>query len=254
MQAYSATLETSTYLFDDMPNDYIEYGLVSFYHLKEADLPVILQKTKRLLIDSGAFTFRSKTKSGGIEDFDNFANKYTEFVKRWKDNERIEGFFELDIDGVVPYEKVQEYRKNLLKVTPKIIPVWHKNRGIQSFHNMCKVFKDRKVAITSLANDIAEDQYNMFINTAKKYGAKIHILGMTRFKYMKPFNIKKDDSCDSSSWKMTSINGGFMAPLPDGDWFKFSFTEQSDIHYKPLMRLNLITMVNIQRYYKGKEY
>ena len=42
----------------------------------------------------------------------------------------------MDVDNIIGYEKVLELRKILLEATDKIIPVWHKNRGIDEFKKM----------------------------------------------------------------------------------------------------------------------
>ncbi len=61
MQVYLATLE-STKVLENMPDNYIKYGLVSFYYLKgkkaEKKMKLILSKCKYLLVDSGAHSFQ----------------------------------------------------------------------------------------------------------------------------------------------------------------------------------------------------
>ena len=93
----------------------------------------------------------------------------------------------------------------LEKVSDKIIPVWHKNRGIKEFQKMCQDYAGRIVAITGFKNeDIQDHQYMMFLKYAKQYNCKVHCLGMTRKKILDaiPF-----DFADSSSWKQQAIFG-----------------------------------------------
>ena len=111
----------------------------------------------------------------------------------------------MDVDNVIGYENVLELRKILESVTDKIIPVWHKNRGISEFKKMCKDYQGKIIAITGFKNeDIQDHQYMMFLKYAKKYNCKVHCLGMTRRKILDtvPF-----DFVDSSSWKQQAIYG-----------------------------------------------
>jgi hypothetical protein len=111
----------------------------------------------------------------------------------------------MDIDNVIGYEGVKRLRKELEKVTDKIVPVWHYNRGINEFEEMCKEYSGKLVAITGFAGaEIKDDQYIMFLKIARKYNCKVHCLGMTRKKVLDttPF-----DYVDSSSWKQTMIYG-----------------------------------------------
>ena len=48
-------------------------------------------------------------------------------------------------------------------VSDKIIPVWHRNRGIEDFRRMCEKYSGKIVAITGFKNDICENQFLMFL-------------------------------------------------------------------------------------------
>ena len=105
----------------------------------------------------------------------------------------------------IGYEKVLELRGILESVTDKIIPVWHKNRGVEDFVQMCKKYSGKIVAITGFRNeDIKDEQYIKFLKVAKKYNCKVHYLGMTRKSILDkvPF-----DYTDSSSWSMQGAFG-----------------------------------------------
>lgn len=108
--------------------------------------------------------------------------------------------------------------KKLLKVSDKIIPVWHKDRGIKEFNSMCQEFRGRIVAISGFKNeDIRDEQYLMFLKRAKKYGCKMHCLGMTRRKILDkvPF-----DFVDSSSWRQRMIFARIGNRKVDSDWMR----------------------------------
>ena len=149
MKVYLAATEMSEKLLNLRPDDDLSFGLASYYYLRDdSQLQLILSKIKEsLLIDSGAHSFQH----GKKVDFLEYTKKYADFIKKHTNNNKIEGFFEMDIDNVVGYEKVLEYRKILESVSDKIIPVWHNNRGVDDFIEMCKKYKGKKIAITGFA-------------------------------------------------------------------------------------------------------
>lgn len=180
--------------------DRYKYILCSFYYLKQDVFEEIERKAELMLIDSGAHSFQKGKKVDWVE----YTKKYAEWIRR-NDSEKIVGFFEMDVDNIIGYEKVLELRKILERASDKIIPVWHKNRGVEDFKKMCQQYAGKVVAITGFKNeDIQDHQYIMFLKYAKKYGCKVHCLGMTRKKILDqvPF-----DYVDSSSWKQAAIYG-----------------------------------------------
>lgn len=183
----------------------IPFGLVSFYYIQKertglSNFKMALQVCDKLLVDSGAHSFQK----GVRVEWDEYTRQYSEFIEKY-DNPKIIGFFEMDVDNVIGYEKVLQLREILEAKTNKIIPVWHKNRGIPEFKKMCKESKSNIVAVTGFKNeDIRDDQYAAFLKYAWKCGKKLHCLGMTRIKVLDkvPF-----DYVDSSSWKMGAAFG-----------------------------------------------
>ncbi len=180
----------------------MRWNLCSYYYIKDR-LPLaefIRDNSEEMLIDSGAHSFQF----GKKVDFLEYTKQYAEFIKKF-DRPNVIGYFEMDVDNVIGYDKVLELRKILEQVTDKIIPVWHRNRGIEDFKKMCQQYAGKIVAITGFANkEIRDEQYIMFLKYAKKYNCKVHCLGMTRKKILDkvPF-----DYVDSSSWVQDSIFG-----------------------------------------------
>lgn len=201
MKIFLSGLEASGEFYDiDKEIDKYKYMLCSFYYLKQDIFKRILSKTDLMLIDSGAHSFQK----GKKVNWEEYTRQYAEFIKK-NDNEKIIGYFEMDVDNIIGYEKVLELRRILENVSSKIIPVWHKNRGIEDFKKMCREYQNKIIAITGFKNeDIKDDQYLMFLKYAKKYRCKVHCLGMTRKKVLDtvPF-----DYVDSSSWKQSAIYG-----------------------------------------------
>lgn len=180
----------------------MKYNLMSFYYTKgKIELAKYIRNNSELiLIDSGAHSFQK----GKKVDWDKYTEQYAEFIKIF-DKPNVIGYFEMDVDNIIGYNKVKELREKLEKVSNKIIPVWHKNRGIEEYKKMCKDYTGKIIAITGFKNeDIKDEQYLMFLKYAKKYNCKVHCLGMTRKKVLDkvPF-----DYCDSSSWVQSTVYG-----------------------------------------------
>lgn len=201
MKVFLSGLEASGE-FEDINRRIAKYQniLCSFYYLKQDVFEKIKAKSDLMIIDSGAHSFQKGKKVDWVE----YTKKYAKWIKE-NDCEKIVGYFEMDVDNILGYQKVLELRKILESVSNKIIPVWHKNRGISEFKKMCEEYSGRVVAITGFKNeDIKDDQYLMFLKYAKQKGCKVHCLGMTRKQILDsvPF-----DFVDSSSWKQQAIYG-----------------------------------------------
>lgn len=167
--------------------------LQSFYYADEFTEKVIIPRCKRFLLDSGAFTFFSR---GGTVDWNDYVKRYAGFINQNK----IDRFFELDIDVLVGYEKVLDVRHRIEELTGKpVIPVWHKSRGIDKYYKMCEQYD--YVAIGGIVSkEIKRNEYRVFpklILEAHKRGAMVHGLGFTNLKGME---IYKFDSVDSTTW------------------------------------------------------
>lgn len=180
----------------------MKWNLMSYYYLqnKDAIANQIRDYSEQILIDSGAHSFQFGIKT----DFKEYTIKYAEFIKRF-DRPNVLGYFEMDIENIIGMDNVLELRKYLEGATDKIIPVWHKGRGIDNYLAMCEQYAGKVIAIGGFrGTDIRDDQYLMFLKYARQYGCKVHCLGMTRKQVLDkvPF-----DYTDSASWHMHSIYG-----------------------------------------------
>lgn len=173
------------------------YVLESFFYADE-DTERLIPYFGDFLLDSGAFTFMQG--KGGAVDWDDYIRQYADFINR----NRIDKYFELDIDSVVGYEKVKEIRRKLEGLTGKqSIPVWHKSRGKDEYINHCKEYP--YVAIGGLVDGAKKGEYARqfwkyfpwFINTAHENGSKIHALGFTSLEGIERYHF---DSVDSTAW------------------------------------------------------
>ena len=181
----------------------LHYNLMSYYYIQKNHLDnaiKIRDNSELVLIDSGAHSFQFGKKVDWIE----YTKQYAEFIKEF-DRPNVLGYFEMDIENIIGYDKVLELRKILESVSNKIIPVWHPLRGIEDYEKMCKKYHDKVIAIGGFRRtDIKDNQFLMFLKVAKKYNCKVHCLGMTRRKVLDkvPF-----DFTDSSTW-LQQVNYG----------------------------------------------
>lgn len=200
MKVFLSAIETNEKVPYNFKN--MKYNLMSYFYIKnKMELAkYVREHSETIIIDSGAHSFQK----GKQVDWLEYTKQYAEFIRKF-DKPNVVGYFEMDVDNIIGYDKVLKLRKILESVSNKIIPVWHKNRGIEEYKNMCQKYQGKVIAITGFKNeDIKDEQYIMFLKYAKKYNCKVHCLGMTRKKVLDkvPF-----DYVDSSSWKQNAIYG-----------------------------------------------
>ena len=169
--------------------------LESFYYADEFTEKMIPYFGK-FLLDSGAFTlFTNKSKGNNIV-WEEYVDRYADFIVRNK----VERFFELDIDMLIGHDRVAALRRRLeRKAGRPCIPVWHKFRGREAFIRMCDEYK--YVAIGGIVSrEIVPAEYRFFpwfINEAHRRKAKIHGLGFTNIRLLPRYHF---DSVDSTTW------------------------------------------------------
>lgn len=247
MKIFLSGLESSEKnIIDDFTSrkEKIPFILTSYYYARKKEnlINKMLKASDNLVIDSGAHSFQK----GKKVDWEQYTKEYAEWIKAI-DCDKIVGYFEMDVDNIIGYGKVLELRKILENVSNKIIPVWHKNRGIEEFKKMCKDYKGKVVAVTGFKNeDIKDNQYLMFLKYARKYNCKVHCLGMTRINILSkvPF-----DYVDSSTWKQAG-NFGEFRQFKNGKIIinkckgKYKTTE--------LDKMNFIEFLKLQKYFYNK--
>lgn len=193
---------------DNSVKQWKPFILESFYYA-DSETERLLPYFGDFLLDSGAFTFMggfSFTKSENINiNWEEYLERYADFINR----NRIEKFFELDIDSVVGYEKVKYFRKKLENMTNRqCIPVWHSTRGKEEFLRSCDQYP--YVALGGIVggewNTKAEKYIPWFIKEAHRRNAKIHGLGYTKLAKLREYHF---DSVDSTAWT-TGNRFGFI--------------------------------------------
>lgn len=204
MKIFLSSIENRAGLAKQMINEGVKFkwNLMSYYYLRKdlAAAEMIRDHSEQILIDSGAHSFQKGQKVKWQE----YTEQYAEFIKAF-DRPNVLGYFEMDVDNVLGYDKVLELRKILERASNKIIPVWHASRGIDEFKRMCQQYSGKIVAITGFRGfEIKDEDYIKFLKYAKQHQCRMHCLGMTRKEVLDkiPF-----DFVDSSSWIQNSIYG-----------------------------------------------
>ena len=187
----------------------------------------------KFLLDSGAFTmFSDKKKAQGLV-WEEYVDKYADFIVR----NNVEHFFELDIDKLVGYDKVLQLRNRLEKKAERpCIPVWHKFRGKDKFLEMVDQYK--YVAIGGIVSkEIKPNEYGVFpwfIRQAHEKGAKIHGLGFTSLAGLPKYHF---DSVDSTAWlsgnrfgSLYRFNGRTIESVKIAAGKKMSDTKKMALH------------------------
>ncbi len=180
-------------LYGNQANGLIDVAILESFYYADDWTEGVIPHCRRFLLDSGAFTFFS---SGKHIDWGEYLQQYIRFINK----NNVQRFFELDIDVLVGYPKVLEFRRALETGTGKCcIPVWHKSRGKTEFLRMCEQYD--YVAIGGIVSkEITTKEYKYFpwfIREAHARGAKIHGLGFTNLEGIRKY---KFDSVDSTAW------------------------------------------------------
>lgn len=222
------------------------YRLHSMYFIKDWELKYI-KKFEMFMLDSGAFSMLNNNKKR--IDFDDYIKKYINFINK----NNIDYFYELDIDSIVGLKKVEEFRDLINKETgKKCIPVWHRSRGIQYFHDCCKEYP--YVAIGGLVineyKDISQmaELFPYFISYAHHCGAKIHGLGFTQFSILRNLHW---DSVDSTSW-LSACRWGRAQKIDqrDGNVISYVIPDSRNMHRDELLTDSLFEWKKIVEWYR----
>lgn len=216
-----------------------------FYVSKNKVFPTLLKKGiyKKILLDSGAFTFMQSSKTN--INWEDYINQYADFIN----TNDIKLFFELDIDGIIGLDNVERLRDRLYRLTGKYpIPVWHINRGKQYFVDMCKSYP--YVALGGIAiKEIDKKWYSTIfpfcINEAHKNKVKIHGLGYTQLSGLTKYHF---DSVDSTAWLYGNRSGYIYKFNPKTIEMERIEKENSKL------RGNLAAIYNFNEWLKFQDY
>ena len=176
--------------------------LESFYYVAEWQTRNI-HRFKRLLLDSGAFTFAFGAGASENIVWEEYADRYAAYVKA----NGIMDYLELDIDKLVGYPKVRELRDRIEVATGlPCRPVWHVERGKDEWFRLCDQYET--VAIGGIATREGRKRLDPYLRTlvreAHKRGAEVHGLGYTSMARLHEIGF---DSVDSTAWLWGNKSG-----------------------------------------------
>lgn len=227
-------------LYDDAIRKHKPFILESFYYV-DADTERLIPLFGDFMLDSGAFTFMQ---GKGVVDWVEYVERYADFIN----HNKIDKFFELDIDSVVGYDKVLKLRERLERLTNRqSIPVWHKSRGVDDFLSMCDAYP--YVALGGIVTgEFKSTEYRHFprlINEAHKRGAKIHGLGFTALSWLPKCHF---DSVDSTAWT-TGNRFGFIYRFDGKTMRKTNAPEGHRLgDARKVALINYVEWIKFQRY------
>lgn len=222
------------------------YILESFYYIRDWQIPLI-KTSKMFLLDSGAYSFMQMNKKGKNKNlnFEEYLDRYIGFINKHD----VKYFFELDIDHIVGYPKVLEYRKKLEKETrKKCIPVWHKSRGKEEYVHLCKNYD--YIAIGGITGQKEKNNFQKYIRwfkqIADEHNTKVHLLGATdKITLSSGFF-----SADSTAWQ--TVRYGGVAVFKEGV-VKIIRKENSRLaDSKAVMEHNIQEWIKCQKFWEVK--
>jgi len=213
--------------------------LDSFLYIKKnPKIADYINRYKRFMLDSGAYTFIISKKAN--LDIDSYTDEYIDFISHYN----IDLFFEMDVDIIFGYEKVKKLRDRIeQRVGKPTIPVFHMIRGINEFKAMCKDYSYIAIA----GKEFRHDGYKSaipFINEARKHNCKVHGLGITGMDALRniPFY-----SVDSTTW----LNGNRFGAYFE---FKNGIIKPVSLPNKKIINRPKLTLYNLKTWIKFADY
>ena len=186
-----------------------KHVLVSYLYVQKKGLDVIKDRKNRnpevnFLVDSGAHTFQTdaaKFSSWSLADYERYVQSYV----KWLEANRAYLFaaVELDIDFNVGTSTVEGWQQRYfvpLQESLPIIFVWHAQRGLEGWEEMCS-----KYPYVGLPGEMSgEADFNKYMTVAKRYMTLVHGFAATK---QADFRDWPWASVDSITWKTSEMYG-----------------------------------------------
>lgn len=191
VRAYFSGVESKQH-FQQCVSAKVGSVLMSYWQFYQGNLGVVAQRKKQypeidFMIDSGAHSFQAdwtKWSTWSAQDFDTYVEGYVEWLRRNRDY--VQCGVELDIDytlnmvlggsetATIGDNIVRRWQDKLFRPLQEIgipiIYVWHKNRGMDGWVEMCQRFD-----YVGLPGEYSSaPDFNRFMTVARRYGAKVH--------------------------------------------------------------------------------
>lgn len=227
---YLSGVESGTH-FGHCVSAGVRHVLMSYWQFYKHDLGLVAARKKanpnmRFMIDSGAHTFITEAQKFAHwkrKDFEDYVEGYARWLE--KNRQHIHLAVELDIDhtlnvvlggstnstiGTSIVEGWQKtYFRPLVEKGLEIIFVWHENRGMDGWEDMC-----RRYAYVGMPGHYSNepDKINRHFSVARRYLTKVHGFAATK---QLDFRDVPWCSVDSITWKTGEMYGQLII------WDKF---------------------------------
>lgn len=201
----------------------VEHVLTSYWQMREKNRYDMVEVRKKLhpdmefMVDSGAHTFITdwrKFKDWTREDFEKYLKAYVAWIRANKDH--IFAAVEFDIDytlnmvltgdenSTLGTSIVEEWQKKYFMPLEQegvtIIYVWHAERGIEGFEDMCAKF-----SYVGLPGPMSSQKdFNKYMSIAKRHMTRVHGFAATK---LQDFRDVEWYSIDSTTWKSGEMYG-----------------------------------------------
>lgn len=221
--AYFSGVESNQH-FDHCVRAGVGHVLMSFWQFHDKNLGIVAQRKKahphiKFMVDSGAHTFLTDadgfaSRGWKERDFENYVRSYVDWLRR--NRKYVDVGVELDIDftlnrvlagddnaalgGNIVANWQQKYFKPLQAIGIPIIYVWHENRKMEGWKEMCSQFD-----YVGLPGEMSKNpDFNKFISVARRYCTRIHGFAATK---LIDFRDIPWYSVDSITWKTGEMYG-----------------------------------------------
>lgn len=265
----------------------VRHVLMSYFQFYKGNQNIV--KTRALahpnvqfMIDSGAHTFITdspKFLTWKQQDFEDYVAGYADWLKA--NRKYIRCAVEFDIDyclNVVLAGNTQStlgssiveswqnrYFKPLEKLGLEIIYVWHEERKLEGWEDMCQ-----RHSYVGLPGAFSKNSdFNKYMTVAKRYSAKVHGFAATK---QKDFRDIHWYSVDSITWKTGEMYGTLIdwdprsqkLQIEDDKTKRARFRPKlealgfdadgiiNDTDYKEVTRYSLFSMRSMEAFYKDK--
>ena len=201
---------------------------------------------ENFLLDSGAFSYLNGQQITR-KTMEEYVKKYIAFIQKY----HVKYFFEMDVDAIFGLQAVEEWREQIERETGrKCIPVWHKERGVAYWKDLCRKYD--YIAIGGLVLGAKKQEYPAYqklVEYAAVRGVKVHGLGFTKTSLLPEYPFY---SVDSSSWLTGAVRGKQKQTFQEGRIVaKRIDSKGKKLYTGKLCAYNMGQWVKYQKYMEG---
>jgi hypothetical protein len=225
----------------------VKHVLLSYLYIeKNKDFDVLKRRKKanpkiKFMIDSGAHSFQADKKrydAWSLTDWEDFIKRYISWLR--KNREFVEACVELDIDWNVGANVVESWQNKyfipLLAEGHNVIFVWHIQRGLLGWEEMCSKFP-----YVGLPGELSSDpDFNKYVTTARRYTVRMHAFAGSKQSDFRDWPwycmTEEHEILTKSGWK-------FRNQLQEGDKVLTYFEGKS--FWKPVLKKHVFSVESV---------